>query len=86
MPGFAEFMVDAVKDEPQQWDVIFSGQISPEHTRRLDYLKHVAKAPLGVGGEFSLGYFIACNQPEALPAGVQMHIKGRVGEEICIGP
>lgn len=83
MPGFAEFMVDAVKDEPQQWDVIFSGQISPEHTRRLDYLKQVAKAPLGVKGEFSVGYFIACNQPEALPAGVQMHNQGaRWGREM----
>jgi Flp pilus assembly protein TadD len=76
MPGFPAFIAETVKDEPQQWDVIFSGQVSPEHIRRLDCLKEVAKAPLGVGGDFSIGYFMACIQPEALPTGVQMHNQG----------
>lgn len=76
MPGFPAFIAEAVKDEPKQWDVVFSGQVSPEHTKRLNYLKDVAKAPLGVGKEFSIGYFIASNQPEALPAGVHMYNQG----------
>lgn len=73
MPGFPAFLADVVKEEPKQWDVIFSGQVSPEHTKRLESLKDVAKASLGVRGEFSIGYFLASGQANALPAGVHMY-------------
>jgi acetyltransferase-like isoleucine patch superfamily enzyme/ubiquinone/menaquinone biosynthesis C-methylase UbiE len=74
-PGFPDFIADAVKDEQKEWDVVFSGQLSHEHTRRIDYLNSVAKAPLGLGGEFSIGFFLAAD-PHSLPAGIAMHNHG----------
>lgn len=76
MPGFPEFIADAIKHESQQWDVGFLGQLTPEHIKRLNCLTDVAKASLGVKREFSTAYFIATNQPDLLTAGVHMYNQG----------
>ena len=74
-PGIPSFIADAVEHQPQHWDVVFSGQWSQLHGRRNQYLQAIAKAPLGLGGEFSIGYFLSAN-PQTLPAGVSMHNQG----------
>lgn len=76
MPGFPQFIAEAVRNEKQDYDVVFSGQWTPEHARRNHLIQEISKAPLGWGGEFSIGYFIASAQPELLPAGVAMHNQG----------
>ena len=74
-PGFPDFIAEAVNDERKEWDIVFSGQLSHEHNRRISYLTSVAKAPLGVSGEFSIGYFAAAD-PQVLLAGIAMHNHG----------
>jgi hypothetical protein len=81
LPGFPTFLADAVADEPKRWDVVFCGQISPEHTRRAAILNAVGKSPLGWRGEFDIAYFLACGQPAALPAGIAMYDRGAVWGE-----
>jgi len=77
-PGFPEFISETVKDEPKDWDVVFSGSLSHEHLKRIEYLKAAAKAPLGEKGEFSIAFFIplATSYSESLPAGIAMNNQG----------
>jgi acetyltransferase-like isoleucine patch superfamily enzyme/ubiquinone/menaquinone biosynthesis C-methylase UbiE len=74
-PGFPILIADAIKNEQKEKDVVFSGQCSHEHTRRIAYLNSVAKAPLGLNGGFSIGFFIA-GDSQLLPAGIAMHNYG----------
>lgn len=74
-PGIPTFVAEAVDDQPQTWDVVFSGQWSELHGKRNQCLQAIAKAPLGFGGEFSIAYFLSAN-PQTLPAGVAMHNQG----------
>ncbi len=74
-PGIPQFIADTIRDQPKQWDVVFSGQWSSLHSQRNQYLQEIAKAPLGWGGEFSIGYFLSAD-PQTLPAGVAMHNQG----------
>jgi len=76
IPGFPKLFADILNNEQKQFDVIFSGQYSPLHQTRNAYLKEIAKAPLGLGGEFSIGFFISSQQPEILPAGIAMNNQG----------
>jgi len=75
-PGFPEFIAKAVKDEPKNWDVVFSGQTTGEHRTRIEYLKEVAKASLGNDREFSIGFFTADFKQNPLPVGIAMHNYG----------
>lgn len=76
-PGFPKFIADTVKNENEKWDVVFSGQCTPEHQKRNSYLGQLAKAPLlRPESEFSIGYFISSSHPETLPAGLAMHNQG----------
>jgi acetyltransferase-like isoleucine patch superfamily enzyme len=78
-PGFPGFISNSLKDEPKMWDVMFTGQVSPEHTQRIGYLKEVAKTPMGIGGDFSVAYFLSSMAPSQLnsmPAGIVMNNKG----------
>jgi acetyltransferase-like isoleucine patch superfamily enzyme/ubiquinone/menaquinone biosynthesis C-methylase UbiE len=65
-PGFPDFIADTVKDAQKEWDVVFSGSLSHEHTRRINYLNSVAKTSFTVGKEFSMAFFAAAN-PQTLP-------------------
>jgi cephalosporin hydroxylase len=75
IPGFPGFLAEVVKDEPKEWDVVFSGQVSPEHTKRLQVLQEVASVPLEGRGKFSVGYYLSAS-PEALPNSVQRYNRG----------
>jgi len=74
-PGFPVYIADAVQNVQKEKDVVFSGQCGGEHKKRIDYLNAVAKAPLGITGEFSIGFFISAN-PQLLPAGIAMNNYG----------
>lgn len=69
-PGFPRFLAEACKNQPQEWDVVFSGQWTTQHGQRNALLQDVADASRRRGKAFSLGYFIAAPQPEILPAEV----------------
>lgn len=75
-PGFPEFISDILREQTEEWDVVFSGSWMSLHGKRNSCLMEVAKAPLGTRGEFSIGYFIQASQPASLPAGVAMHNHG----------
>ena len=53
-----------------------AGSITSEHLRRNTLLSSIAKAPLGLGGEFETAFFILTNSPLTLPIGVAMHDHG----------
>lgn len=74
LPGFAGKIADQVKDHPKTHDVVFSGGLFDWcHKQRKQYLLEVGKAPLGMGGEFSVHYFIDTPSREHLPAGIAMY-------------
>ncbi len=66
-PGFPESLADVVDDVPKSWDVVFSGQASPEHRRRNDFLVRMAEAGKDKENPFSVGFFIASPDPNLLP-------------------
>lgn len=83
-PGFPQFLAEACSNQPQEWDVVFSGQWTREHVQRNALLQEVAKAARSRGKAFSIGYFIAAPQPENLPAEVARHNHGpRWAIEMC---
>jgi len=76
--GFPEIMTANVERMKKKWDVIFSGQLSSQHKRRIDYLTDVAKMPLDMNEGFSMGYYISMFQKPLLTAGISMHNCGAV--------
>lgn len=75
-PGFPEFLLEAVLDEPKKYDVVFSGQWTPEHKERNRFIEAVAEASRVPGKEFSVGFFIAAAQPDKLPDSVRRLNRG----------
>jgi len=57
-------------------DVVFAGPVGPETKKALPGLVALAKAPLGLRGEFSLRYHVESQMPEKLPVGITMHDGG----------
>lgn len=76
LPGFPARIASKLEHEPKEVDVTFSGQWSPDHTIRNQFLFEVAKAPLGWHGEFSVAFYLACGNPEIIPAAVAMYNRG----------
>lgn len=68
-PGVPEFLATAVADQPVCHDVVFTGQISPDHTQRLETLKHLGKLPLQWERELDVGYYIQFIPELPLPPG-----------------
>ena len=42
-PGFPEFISNIVKNESPKLDIVFSGNVSVEHSNRLEYLKIITE-------------------------------------------
>ena len=76
-PGFPGFLADAVADQPNQWDVVFSGQVSVDHLERLRALVAVARAS-DRGRNFSFGCFLANADPAMLPEELRFHLQPAV--------
>ena len=77
-PHFPAFIAQAVADQPKQWDVVFSGQITTGHMDRLQLLCEIARAPFGSRGDFTPAFFLATGNPQMLPAGLAMYDRGSV--------
>jgi spore maturation protein CgeB len=75
-PGFAPFIEQIVREEPKQWDVVFSGQWTPEHKKRNAFLTEVTKTSQNKDREFSLGFFIPTQHPGTLPDDIAKHNHG----------
>lgn len=65
-------------------DVVFAGPVSAETKKALPGLLALAKAPLGLRGEFSMRYHIESQLPEKLPVGITMHDNGPVRGQALI--
>jgi hypothetical protein len=74
-PGYVERIAQEIAHEEKKWDVVFCGQISPEHKKRLSFLNEVAKYPLTQPRDYSMGYHIYSNDPQFLPLGIHMHLQ-----------
>ncbi|WP_188261108.1 glycosyltransferase [Azospirillum tabaci] len=77
-PGFPSWIAEAVAEEPKAWDVVFAGQVSPDHRTRLRRLTSVGKLPLRWSREVGVRYRLLCGAPDDLPAAVHMHDGGPV--------
>ncbi len=79
LPHVPAFTARAVADQPKLFDVVFCGQISASHAKRLQVLNDIAKASIGGTRKgFTPAFFLASGDPRQLPAGVRMHDKGPV--------
>lgn len=67
-PGFPRFIAERIANTPKQWDVVFSGQWTPEHGKRNAYLHRVFEARPGTESEFSRGLFLAVHPTTQLPS------------------
>lgn len=76
MPGFPTNVAKRVADERKQHDVVFSGQVSGEHTRRRQILNDISVL-FSNARPFSLAYFIP-GAMEHLEAGIAMRNQGAV--------
>jgi|GEM_PF-573175 len=63
-PGFPAFLADTVKDQEPEYDVVFCGQLSADHAKRVDYLRALGVAATAPGREIDLGYFTLSSQKE----------------------
>lgn len=70
-PGFPSFISAAIKEEPISWDVVFTGQWTPEHKRRNEFLLEVAHASKDSDHPFSFGLFMRNAGVEDLPLGIR---------------
>ena len=89
-PGMPNWIAQALENTPQEWDVVFSGSLSPsQHARRFQQLNMLAQAALQQG--FSLALHLACSVDILTPAmrpfwhapvfGLEMHkalARGRI--------
>lgn len=82
LPSVPSFLFDMCRNVEKDTDLVFTGQISPEHTKRIQLLSEISKAPLSGEREFSIGYYLS-TVPKNIPIGISMHNKGaRWGEEM----
>jgi hypothetical protein len=70
-PGFPRWVADKVAAESREYDLVFSGQWSPDHERRNKLITKLAKASLGKDRPFSFGLFLECSDPASLPDAVR---------------
>ncbi|SMF42186.1 Glycosyl transferases group 1 [Azospirillum oryzae] len=56
-------------------DVVFAGRIGKGTAVRSKRLVELAKAPLGLRGEFTIGYALTAPPPPDLAAGIAMHLE-----------
>jgi 2-polyprenyl-3-methyl-5-hydroxy-6-metoxy-1,4-benzoquinol methylase len=75
LPAFPAFLADTVENVSPEWDVVFSGQWTTEHQKRNQLIEAIAKASLEKK-DFSVGFFIAAQNPDELPAAVAMNNRG----------
>lgn len=73
-PGFPSFLADTVCDVPKEFDVIFSGQWSRQHTQRNAHIVELTKAASAQAG-LSLGLFLA-TLTEGLPPEIARYNQG----------
>ena len=79
IPGFPSWVPRQLAQEPKQHDLVFSGQVTADHSRRRRILTDVGKLPLQGERPLSLGYFIGkVGDRNDLPAGIAMYDKGAV--------
>lgn len=82
-PGFCQWVADAVKDEPQEYDLVFCGQWSDDHEKRNNLIAKLAKASLSKEKPFSFGLFLECADPSKMPESVRkLNRGGRWGMEM----
>jgi len=75
-PGFPEQMLTVLKDEPPQFDVVFSGSIMlPVHAQRRLYLHQVAQAAAQPGKKFTCAFYLHAN-PETLTPEIAQYNQG----------
>jgi hypothetical protein len=72
-PGLPMNIAGAVADEPEGCDVIFSGQWSPDHTRRNSHLLAAAQACEAASPPHSIEFHLMTQDPAALPAAIARH-------------
>lgn len=79
-PGVPRFCVDETRDTPKEFDVVFSGQWTPQHHYRNQLITDIATA--SERGDFSFGLFLASHHFQ-LPAPVaKLNRGGRFGIEM----
>lgn len=59
-------------------DIVFAGPVSADTRKAVAALTAIAKAPLGLRGEFSARYHVECDLPAKLPVGITMNDMGPV--------
>jgi spore maturation protein CgeB len=75
LPGVPDNLGAMLANTTPEFDVVFTGQCSPVHTRRIAMLQAVSKALLtDPDADYSIGFYIP-EQP-ALPVGLCMHNQG----------
>jgi hypothetical protein len=72
-PGLPMNIAGAVADEPEGCDVIFSGQWSPDHTRRNSHLLAAARACEAASPPHSIEFHLMTQDPASLPALIARH-------------
>lgn len=75
-PGFPAELAALCGSVTPTFDLVFSGQWTPEHEGRNKVLLELSKAQLRSPQPFSLGYFLATDGRHPMPAGVAMHDRG----------
>ncbi len=66
-PGFPNFIAEAVKNETQEYDVVFSGNCTLKHHKRIEYLEKIAISSLRNSNKYSVSYFIPTISSYVLP-------------------
>lgn len=81
-PAVPAFIPEAVKTHPKQYDVVFSGQWTPQHKKRNEIITFLASKAAQEG--FSLGLFLATHNND-LPKEVLQYNQGpRWGMEMYL--
>lgn len=77
-PGFPSALARAVADVPKRWDIVFCGQVSGEHGRRLRHLTTVGRACRAGGDQVLPGFFLGLAGVSGVPPDVAAYDRGSV--------
>lgn len=69
-PGSPAFIAEAVQEVPKQFDVVFTGQWTPDHASRNDLILAAAQHAERSARPYSLGFFIANASGTPLPESI----------------
>ena len=80
-PGFPAYIYKNLKHEPKLYDLVFTGQITLEHKKRIYFLNELAKKSLSFNRLFNnlkIAFFISGLPDDLIPAGIAMYNYGAV--------